>query len=195
MFDFTNYSDLDAFYMIDYLGKGQVRNCLFAYNHKCKNYGTEAAGYGVHGTFGTVKMTGGRLENCTICSNSAVCCAGVWATGGTIVNCVIADNTSAEIAANPTYGVYAGTASLFSRCLAPLTINDDCLATDGPILRNVERGDFRLAKTSVGKNAGTTLDWMTPLTTDLAGKPRIYGGKPDCGCYESQSAGLLILVK
>lgn len=178
-----------------YLGKGQVRNCLFAYNHKCKNYGTEAAGYGVHGTFGTVKMTGGRLENCTICSNSAVCCAGVWATGGTIVNCVIADNTSAEIAANPTYGVYAGTASLFSRCLAPLTINDDCLATDGPILRNVERGDFRLAKASVGKNAGTTLDWMTPLATDLAGKPRIYGGKPDCGCYESQSAGLLILVK
>ena len=44
------------------------------------------------------------------------------------------------------------------------------------------------------KNAGKKAAWMD-VATDLVGNPRIYGGAPDMGCYESQSGGMLLIVR
>lgn len=45
--------------------------------------------------------------------------------------------------------------------------------------------DYRLRQDSPCIDAGTSEDWMTDAK-DLAGRPRIQGGKPDIGAYENR---------
>jgi len=37
--------------------------------------------------------------------------------------------------------------------------------------------------------------WADIRSKDLAGKPRIFGGAPDMGCYERKGKGLQLLVR
>ena len=39
------------------------------------------------------------------------------------------------------------------------------------------------------------LDWMTDEATDIIGNPRVFGGMPDMGCYESMAGGLIIIFR
>jgi len=171
---------------------GTVRNCLLAHNVR-----TTKSDYF---RYGTVRMTDGLLENCTLADNAAGSCAGVWATGGKAVNCIIVGNRctdATELEANPGYPVWAGTESAFTNCLADLEtkINDTCLiGTADATYRNFAAGDFRLPKTSPAVNTGAPLPWMTGAT-DLLGKPRIFGKAPDLGCYECQLGGFTLIVR
>jgi len=175
---------------------GHVRNCLFMKNER-------ASATGVNGCYhGTVRVVGGTLENCTVTDNSAGNCAGVWAdgTGGQIINCIIIGNrcvNAAQLESYPNYPVWAETASAFTNCLADLEtkINESCLiGTTNQTFKNFAVGDFRLSKTSPAVNMGIPRDWMTGAT-DFAGKPRVFGSKPDIGAYECQVGGFVLIVR
>ena len=157
---------------------GTVRNCLFTGNVRA----TAAAAADNSCFYGTVRITGGTLENCTVAGNSAGSCAGVWAQGGTVKDCVIFGNrTTVDTAAN--LPVWAGTAACFVNCASEFEINENCNATDDPFTA-ILTGDYTLAAGSTLIDAGTAEDWMDGAT-DLAGNDRIRGEKPDLGCYEA----------
>ena len=158
---------------------GHVRNCLFAYNKVTASNSSQTH------AMGTVFVGGGTLENCTVVKNDSYNCSGVYATGGEVRNCAIGLNTSSLISGNADYVVWAGTASCFSHCLAPVVINADCLQeAETRTYVAATDGDFTLAATSDGVNAAAAADWMAGAT-DLAGNPRIRGEAPDIGAYEA----------
>ena len=66
--------------------------------------------------------------------------------------------------------------------------------TNGLFTARRGRPSHLLGLHSPARDAAQTLDWMSDAT-DLLGNPRIYGGKPDMGCSESRSGGLLLLVR
>lgn len=44
------------------------------------------------------------------------------------------------------------------------------------------------------RNRGIREAWMDGAT-DISGRPRVFNGRPDVGCYENQSGGMVIIVK
>ena len=162
---------------------GTVRNTLFCYNKVTANSTTRTDKYGI------VRVRAGRLENCTIVKNESYNCAGVWADGGEVVNCAIGLNTSDnQCALDPNTDVaWAGTASCFANCLAPVTINGNCFVeNDSSTYKAPDSGDFSLNATSLGVDNGEDSDWMTNAT-DLALSPRIDGDHVDIGAYETEA--------
>ena len=155
---------------------GNARNCLIACNHNPDgSTGT--------GMVGAVNIQGGTLANCTIAKNTARNCSGIYAQGGTVVNCVVSENTT-TVSTDPNHPVWAGTASYFNRCLAPVLINANCYQEANSFAASAS-GNFALAPGSTGIENGTALAWMTSGATDLAGNDRIRGDYPDIGAYES----------
>ena len=154
---------------------GTVRNSLF-----CKNvYAKETKTAGYH--YGTVRIDGGVLENCTFAENSAGSCAGVWARGGTVRNCLFGENkTTVDPDAN--LPVWAGTADCFEKCVADVEINGSCTVVTHPFVY-AEGGDYSPRAGIAAVDGATVFDWMTGAT-DLAGNARIRGDGPDIGCYE-----------
>ena len=101
--------------------------------------------------------------------------------------------------------VSAGKSAILSHCCAADVAG---LASEQVVVVNSLAADplFNLGKkanlpywgilgNSPCKNAGKKLEWMTEGTTDLVGNPRVFGGKPDLGCYESLSGGLMLIVR
>ena len=161
---------------------GNVRNCLFCNNKVTANNTT------LRHAYGTVTVGGGTLENCTVAGNSSFNCSGIYATGGRVVNCLIAGNTSELYSGNADYTVWAGTASCFENCIAPIKINDSCFVEPAAeSFVNAASGDYSLPTTSAAFNTGLTLDWMTSGATDLVGNKRISGSAPDIGAYEADA--------
>lgn len=166
---------------------GRVRNCLFVRNVR------ETASPNDF-RYGTVRVAGGSLENCTIADNSAGSCAGVWATGGTVVNCVIVGNKT-TVDEDPAYPVWAGDPSYFLNCVGEVKVNDSCcVSTVAETYKGFERANYRLRAGSPAVDFGLHRDWMDGAT-DLLGKPRQFGKKPDAGCYECFAGGLSIIVR
>ncbi len=151
-----------------------VRNCLIAENRQDGGNNKSSFGTGV-------RIGAGLLESCTIARNSSDKCAGVWAQGGTILNCLIGENTTASD--DPNAAVYAGTASYFNSCAAPVLINENCLLVPSPFV-SAATGDYRptLGETSA-INGAQLKDWMENAK-DLAGNDRVLNGAPDIGAYE-----------
>lgn len=157
------------------LNGATARNCLFA-----GNVG--------RGTRETVYLSG-TFDCCTFGAN---------ANDGT---CLSATNV---IARNTIFAECGGTNLLFgtySHCCAPSLENgvNGNLAAN-PQFRNEERYDFRLSGSSPCVNKG---DWTCLGATraevramkDLAGKPRLYGGQLDMGCYENQNLGTILFAR
>jgi hypothetical protein len=160
-----------AIYMLD----GTIRNCLVAGNYQVTSDTSSAI-------FGTILIGGGLVESCTIAGNRSRYCAGVYATGGTVRNCVISDNTT-TISDSAQYPVWAGTASCFTSCVAPVEINANCLVDAAP-LASPGTGDYTLAASSAAIDAAAEAPWMAGAK-DLAGNDRVRGEAPDIGAYES----------
>ena len=160
-----------AIYQLD----GTIRNCLIAGNYQITSDTSS-------GLFGTVRLSGGLVESCTIVGNRSRYCAGVYATGGTVRNCVIANNTT-TVSDSAQHPVWAGTASRFTSCVAPVEINADCLVDAAP-LASPDTGDYTLAAASAAIDAAAEAPWMAGAK-DLAGNDRIRGTAPDIGAYES----------
>ncbi len=178
-----------------------VRNCLIVGNTQHSEI--DASKLDNYTFCGGVYIEDGRLENCTIADNFAQRCAGVWANGGVVVNCLIdgnlvTDETWTDAGKKAQYAVWAGTASCFTNCAAPMVINSaqgsGCLALTKDPFKNRKDGNYQLTADAEVVDEGCLLDWMAGAT-DLAGNPRVQGRKPDIGCYERAAAGMRIVIR
>ncbi len=154
---------------------GTVRNSLFVYNKP--NHCDGSSG-------GTVKITGGRLVNCTVALNSGAHRPGVWASGnGRVVSCIIAENERTG-AIDPLGQTWDGTASCFENCVASTYINDDCHTEEHPFA-DINALDLTPSVKSKAFNGADEEEWMADAK-DIFGNPRIVGKAPDIGAVESQ---------
>ncbi len=156
-------------------GGGIVRNCLIADNRQTG--GNNKNPYG-----GGVRIDSGLLESCTIVHNASDKCAGVWAKGGTVLNCLIGENVTASD--DPNAAVFAGSASYFKNCAAPVQIGGtDCLLVPSPFV-SAATGDYRPAPGETSAINGAALQTWMVNGKDLAGNDRVLNELPDIGAYE-----------
>ena len=110
-----------------------------------------------------------------------------------MVNCIIAYNTTM----NNSTTVKLNYAGGVDYCL--FDVADDVLGanskTGDPLFRNAATGDFRLRSASPCIDAGVAGEWMTEDALALDGNPRIMGGAPDMGCYETYHSGFSIRLR
>lgn len=140
------------------------------------------------GDGGSVLNNKGTVINCTVAGNNvSVDTAGITAKGGSVVNCVIAGNSSVG---EPSETVdWAGDASCFYNCLAPVQINESCFAGD-PGFADAQHGNYRLSSASPAIDNGTEAFGLVPLA-DLDGNPR-RDGNIDIGAYELDKSRLQV---
>lgn len=186
------------------VGCMSVRNTLLAGNGK--NRGYQFHGYGV----------ATRVENCTFVGFYQ----GIYVSGanGTsqlaLVNSIMTGNEAEELYLDAQIGTLAVT----NCCLATLGYNSanvprgvptDLMCnrwTRAPGLKDVANGDYTLKDGAFARDKAIKLDWMTDLSLDLAGNPRLVNrdgvayapdALPDLGCYEIQTAkpGFMLLFR
>ena len=154
-----------------WMSKGLVENCLVT-NNSCNWNG------------GGIYLEGGKAYNCTAYANAAnkKQGGGIYASGSSVVvNCAAYGNT----ALNDTSACApeaAGTATCFTFCAFPLTLNGMTAIPDAGFV-DAKNGDFRLTAASDLRDAGSVLSDLG--TKDLDGNDRqSLGSNPDIGCYE-----------
>ena len=169
-----------------------------------------------------LRMTGGEVRDCLIAGNyvdtgndKLTPVAGVYMEGGQLVNCTVVNNKAGtrneirgmsvgkgEVVNSIVWGNDGGggvNASVKSGSVT-YTCCEDALdgvgnRTCDPLFKNAAAGDYTLAGGSPVANKGLLLPGMSE-ETDLAGNPRVYGRRPDLGCYERQfSSGLAIGIR
>ena len=154
-------------------GTGIVRNTILR-----GNGGTsQTAGF---------KVTGGRVEHCTVYGNNATATTGLSGlnqTGGTVVNSIFYAN-GANYASLGSCTVTGGT---FQNNVTDLAVSSavDCYATD-PNFVNAETNDFHLKRGSVAIDHALAI---ADVTTDYDGTERPQGEASDIGAFEYVSAG------
>lgn len=154
---------------------GVARSSLFVENRHSDNSG------GNQSLCGTVKVSGGKLVNCTVANNHSYTCPGVWGESGLVFNCIIAENGS-EKSTDVGYVTWAGSADCFSNCVSAVAINESCYAMAHP-LHDAANGDYAPILGSVGVDHGLAEDWMAGAK-DLKGNSRVSGSAPDAGAIE-----------
>lgn len=202
---------------------GTIENCVIAENTGDGNGGGGGSGAGAYVTGGALLRNclvynnvhtpgkwsakpeeaggvycgaNGRVENCTIVSNSAVMTGGLRLEGnGVVMNSIVALNMSSTPGAENYSNV--GTTWSYTNCLTDPLISSGLgnIAGD-PLFVNASASDYRLQRTSPARNAGKKQDWMEDAT-DLWGFPRIDHKVVDIGAYEGPylSLGTSILVR
>lgn len=118
----------------------------------------------------------------------------------TMVNCTVVDRSGSS--ARNALEVGGSSCAVTNTIALPLLVTagatpdiDHCFTSGDAKFKHADRGDYRIRGGSPCKNAGAKLDWMVDGVTDLDGNPRVFGGKPDIGCYESLSGGLMLIVR
>ncbi len=175
-------ADNSAALSVDYLHSasgirqygGTNRNCLIVGN--------------THGeAYGGIRLTdGGLLEHATVVDNqtgSATLGAGIDAAAGTTVH-----NTISHGNLGPVPDVFGGAVS-FSR-MFPLVAGAGN-REDEPAFVFPAARDFRLRPTSPCIDTGTNLTW-TADASDLSGRARLEGARPDMGAYEFPQGALSV---
>lgn len=168
-----------------------VRNTLVAYNwvQTTKEQAAVAA-------YGNTVM-----ENCTIVSNRSMVVGGsgglyIKGSGVSITNTIVHSNTSGDAAGNIL--LKAGETAIFSHCCAPELGGIVTCTADDPLFNldwKPELPYWSIRSKSPCKGTGAKADWMEGAT-DLDGNPRIFGRRPDIGCYENMTAsGLSFIVR
>ena len=168
----------------------------------------------VGASFVSAALASLAIENCTIVSNvftKVDGAGGLYLTGNgvTAVNTLVWGNVAKTnevllLEAQSDVKVAAGVTATFDHSLAfglpdlasgQVTVTD-CLSADPKFNRGLKASVpyWGVLGTSPCKNKGVKLGWMTGAT-DLIGNPRVFNGKPDIGCYESQVGGLVIIVR
>lgn len=168
-----------------YLAGGTLRNSLIAWNRV-----THIAPYlDDHVYAGGVIVAGGTFVNNTVIGNELTeptttkrCTFGsFFAKDGAVVrNTVIKDNINADT------GVEYAPIALDTASFANCSTDADCYF--------FRKGKLRIKASSPCRDAGADEDWML-YATDLNGKPRIFANHVDIGAVESQSGGLMLMVK
>ena len=155
-------------------GTGIVRNTILR-----GNGGTsQTAGF---------KVTGGRIEHCTVYGNNSSTAttgiSGLNQTGGTVVNSIFYGN-GANYAS---LGSCTVTGGIFQNNLTDREVSSgvDCYVTD-PNFVNAATNDFHLKRGSVAIDHALTI---AEVTTDYDGTARPQGEASDIGAFEYVSAG------
>ena len=168
-----------------YLAGGTFRNSLIAWNRVT----TIVPYLDDHVYAGGVIVAGGTFVNNTVIGNELTeptttkrCTFGsFFAKDGAVVrNTLIKDNVNADTRAE--YAPLALDTASFANC----STDADCYF--------FRKGKLRIKASSPCRDAGADEDWML-YATDLNGKPRIFSRHVDIGAVESQSGGLLLMVK
>jgi len=154
-------------------GSGIIRNCVIAYN-RC------ASG---QGAVGMSAASGGRVENCTIVSNSSgIYLRDIYAVPiSNVINCIVYWNAGTAIGAFSKCKT-----AMVACCMSPgydQTYLNPGGTTNDPLLSGA---DFSLSSAhSSCYNHGVNLDWMTNAT-DRTGNRRIdrAGNVADIGACE-----------
>lgn len=169
---------------------GRLENSLIANGRDTTNGSSSSLTAGL-------RITGGKVMNCTIAGNASQSCGGVSSSGaGTIENCVIAGNGgSAPVRVDPPkngdadYGV-------FVHCVIDTAepVNETCIAASaGALMADVANGDFHAAPGAPSIDFPGASGAGAP-ETDLDGNPRIQGKGIDLGCYEYVAGGGLAVT-
>ena len=143
-------------------GTATITNSIFSSNSASGNGG---------GSFNSGTLT---ITNSTFSDNSASDAGGIFNSGAvTINNSVLWQNIGGDLG-------------------GPLDSGSGNLIGIDPKFIDADGGDYRLSDTSPAINRGENdlaVDPQgNPLTTDLAGNPRIFDSTVDCGAYEFQGA-------
>jgi PKD repeat protein len=161
---------------------GTVRNCLIVGN------ACTMAGGGVFAVFS------GLVESCTVVKNTAEMGGGFYADltdSYTVRNSILQFN---QATTDPNYGSYWPNIFYEFDCVEPpLPAASGNIAGD-PGFADLAGGDYRLASGSPCVNAGQDQPWMTHAT-DLAGRPRVQGGRVDLGAFEQETGSLLCAAR
>ena len=171
---------------------GRLENCLIQ-----DNRGTaEGGGNNGHEKMSTIYATASStIVNCTVISNRARNCAGIYAAGSgvTVKNCVMAGNFDVGITTtNPNW---MGTGS-FVACATDdeAAINANCyIGTVGTFFKDYANGDYTPTTGGPLVNKGVNYEGMAAI--DLAGQRRLLGSRVDIGCYEGNIAGTYIHLR
>ncbi|MCK5050658.1 MAG: T9SS type A sorting domain-containing protein [Candidatus Cloacimonetes bacterium] len=175
---------------------GEIMNCLITDN-------TAATGGGDwnSGGFSVWSEASVDFVNCTFVDNSAAYGAGLTVGGGgeaTITNCILWGNSSDQIG----FGEWnnAGGSLTVNYCdvqyeidsiyVTPLSNLDwgDGNIDDDPLFTGTGDHPFSLQDPSLCVNAGIPdITGLGLPEYDLAGNPRMYGGRIDMGAYENQN--------
>ena len=146
-----------------------------------------------------VKTAGGLVENCTIANNrSGYCGAGLcFGAQGTVRN-TIAWGNEAERGFEQdvfTNGVNKAVTEMCTYSCAPELTAGEGNITEAPRFATSSRKPvYSLSSGSPCVNAALGQDWMAE-SVDLSGAQRLFGVKPDMGCYEKQKPGLSLEVR
>ena len=111
-----------------------------------------------------------------------------------VVNCVFVGNSNSVGVAE--VSVPAGVT--FTRCVTDTALlpGTDNIVADRKVFRNADKGKYSPSASGGLVNTGVLLPWMAAPATDVLGRPRIYGSKPDIGAEERQSGtGLLLTIQ
>ena len=171
------------------VGYGTLNNCILTNNtagraggaafystlNNCTLIGNTANSQGGGGA------CGGILNNCTVVGNKAGTGGGVsnGAYGDPILNnCIVWGNFHLTSGATNNYA--GGT---FRNSCSTFTTLDNGNTNAPPLFMDAENGDYRLHPDSPCIDAGSRS--YTNSVVDLAGNPRVSGGKVDMGAYES----------
>ncbi len=167
-----------------YMTAGTLRNSLVV-NNRASYYPLNRDPETYFGKGAGVRMTGGRIENCTISGNTAVDKgAGVYMTAGSVSNSVIWFNTaSARIDASVEDFFSSG--GVKGRNCYPAATGAGNVAGD-PYFANAAGGDYTLLPGSPCLDAAGTL---VTFANDRNGTARPLGAAWDIGAYEMPAAG------
>ena len=137
------------------------------------------------------------IVNCTVISNRARNCAGIYAngTGVTVKNCVMAGNF--DVGNTTTNPNWMGTGNFVACATDDATpINSSCYTgTLAKFFRDYDHGDYRPNATGSRPlvNRGVTYEGMAAV--DLGGNKRLIGSKIDIGCYEANAVEFCIRLR
>lgn len=146
-----------------------------------------------------VRVTKGVLENCTVVNNNggAGVCGGVYVAAdadAVVRNCISVDNLATG--SETTKNIQLADGASVSHCCSPdLEDGVNGNKSGDPMFKTVKGTDFAYGIRSISPCYGTglKLPWMGSAL-DYLHQPRVTGA-PDIGCVESQSKGLMLMVK
>ena len=184
---------------------GRLENCLIADNRLVYNANSTppAAGNNVAG----LGVYGGTVRNCTVVDNTGCKYGGIYMAGGTVMYTIVAGNRSLDEEAGLTAaGFYvggwasAGLTNNFVNCVSDAADawNPGCrVGTPEVIFRGAARSDWQLGGNSPAIDIGPKVEaWeVEDWGYDLAGKPRVAGGRVDAGCWEGKVRATMVIVK
>lgn len=167
-----------------------MRNCLFAKNACAKQGG---AFYVINDS-----SVNYLVDSCTFVGNTAQNASSGPAiysarSGLCLTNAVFASNL---VYVNASYDYSSKCAnSCFDPDQTSMANAKDCVFAD-PKFVDQAGGNYRLAsKSSPCFDTGVALDWMANAV-DLDGRKRLFGTRPDMGCYEfSWPLGFLLILR